>query len=128
MKIDYLLDTTIVIDFLRDHTPAVTWLRQNGAATLALAGFVALEVLQGARNKSELLLLRKELQKFPLCWPSDEDCNQALATYSTLYLSHGVSILDALIAHTAIGTDACLLTLNEKHFKPISSLRFQKPY
>lgn len=128
MQVDFLLDTSVVVDILRRHQAAVSWLRQNSELTLGLPGFVAFEILQGARNKTEMIQLQKELQSFPVFWPAEEDCNQALATYAALSLSHGLEIMDALIGCTAIGTGLPLLTLDTKHFDVIPGLTCSVPY
>lgn len=75
-----------------------------------------------------MITLQKKLEQFPICWPSEDDCNCALVTFADLSLSHGVEMIDVLIAHSAIGLDVPIVTLNEKHFKIISGLKTIIPY
>jgi len=128
IPIDILLDTTIIVDIFRNYQPAIDWLRSESDKNIGISGFTVFEILQGSRNKEEMLSFQKKLEKFPIFWPSEDDCNKALMTFANLSLSHGVELLDVLIAHTAIGLDIPIVTLNEKHFKPITGLNIIVPY
>ncbi|MBE9056747.1 type II toxin-antitoxin system VapC family toxin [Sphaerospermopsis sp. LEGE 08334] len=46
-----LLDSDIVIDFLRKYPPAIIWLSSLGDEEIALPGYVAMELMQGCKNK-----------------------------------------------------------------------------
>ena len=48
-----LVDTDIMIDVLRQFPVALAWLASLGAETIVVPGFVALELLQGCRNRVE---------------------------------------------------------------------------
>jgi predicted nucleic acid-binding protein len=61
-----LLDTDVLIDVLRGHAPAVGWLRGLGNTTLGLPGLVMMELLQGCRDKSELLRLEQFCRPYHL--------------------------------------------------------------
>ncbi|OIO75762.1 MAG: hypothetical protein AUJ85_02210 [Elusimicrobia bacterium CG1_02_37_114] len=128
IPINILLDTTILIDIFRGCRPAIDWLKSQSDKNIGISGFAVFEILQGSRNKEEMLSLQKKLEKFPVFWPTEDDCNRALATFANLYLSHGVEVIDVLIAYTTIGLDIPIVTLNEKHFKPISGLKTIIPY
>ena len=54
-----LLDSDIIIDFLRKYPPAVTWLRSLEDEQIALPGYVAMELIQGCNNKIELQEIRR---------------------------------------------------------------------
>ncbi|GCL38418.1 MULTISPECIES: type II toxin-antitoxin system VapC family toxin [Sphaerospermopsis] len=45
-----LLDSDIVIDFLRKYSPAIIWLSSLGDEEIALPGYVAMELMQGCKN------------------------------------------------------------------------------
>jgi len=53
-----------------------------------------------------------------------EACN----LYTQFHLSHGVGILDSLIASCAIAKDIVSYTKNERHFKMFPAIRVKKPY
>jgi predicted nucleic acid-binding protein len=43
-------------------------------------------------------------------------------------LSDGLGLLDALIAHCALGQQATLCTFNIKHYRVIRNLKISQPY
>jgi predicted nucleic acid-binding protein len=123
-----VLDTDIMIDLLRQHQPAVAWLTSLGSEELVLPGYVAMELIQGCRNKQEQDRLTKTLTSYRLAWPSPYACNVALDDFARYHLSHNLGLLDALVAHTAIELAAPLHTFNQKHYAPISALITIQPY
>ncbi|MBE9234132.1 hypothetical protein IQ231_21295 [Cuspidothrix issatschenkoi LEGE 03284] len=44
-----LLDSDIIIDFLRKYPPAISWLSSLGEEEIALPGYVAMELMQGCK-------------------------------------------------------------------------------
>jgi len=123
-----LLDTDVMVDILRQHTPAVNWLASLGDAPVGLPGLVAMELLQGCRNQGEQQRVERLLRQFVLYWPDRDDCVRALDDFATYHLSHNLGLLDALIAETAVGVDQEFATFNTKHYSVISGLRVIEPY
>ena len=123
-----LLDTDVMIDIMRNSAPAVGWLRELGSEEIALPGLVAMELLQGSRNKSEQQHVEAVLRRYPLYWPSQADCSRAYNRFAEFYLSDGIGILDALIAETTVGLGLSLVTFNEKHYRVIPGLNLVRPY
>jgi predicted nucleic acid-binding protein len=111
-----LLDTDVMVDILRGHPPAVTWLAGSGHIPLALPGLVAMELLQGCRNLAEQQRLERDLLRFTLHWPTQADCQEAFRDFAAYRLSHNLGLIDALIGHTALGMGEELATFNVKHF------------
>lgn len=128
IPIDLLLDTTILVDIFRGRQPALDWLKSEPDKNFGISGFTVFEILVGAKNKEEMISLQKKLEEFPVFWSSEDDCNRALVTFANLFLSHGIEVTDALIAQTAIGLNVPIVTLNEKHFKPVAGLNIIVPY
>jgi predicted nucleic acid-binding protein len=122
------VDTDVMIDILRRYAPAVAWLRSRGAEALALPGLVAMELLQGCRNRSEQQRVERLMRPYRLYWPSHADCERALQDYATYYLSHQLGILDALIAETAVGLGVAFATFNDKHYRVLPTLHTIQPY
>ena len=91
-----LLDADILIDLLRRHPPAVAWFRAQ-TEWPSVAGFVIMEVIQGCRNRAEVRAVQTLVRPLPVVWPSEADCDRALADFTTCYLSHRLGLLDALI-------------------------------
>jgi len=48
-----LVDTDIMIDVLRQFPEALAWLASIGAEAIVVPGFVAMELVQGCRNRAE---------------------------------------------------------------------------
>ncbi len=58
-----LIDTDILIWYLRGHVLAATFLRSRQPVTISVVTYM--ELIQGARNKEELQALRKTIQQKP---------------------------------------------------------------
>jgi predicted nucleic acid-binding protein len=121
------LDTDVIVDFLRGHAPAVTWLT-GLPPPIGLPGLVAMEMIQGCRNLAEQQRVEVELQRFTWFWPTAADCQRAYQDFVDYYLSHHLGLLDALIAHTAVGQHQPLATFNVKHYGVITGLQTIQPY
>jgi len=122
------LDTDVMIDLLRQYPPAVAWLNSLGSEEIVLPGFVAMELIQGCRDKAEQGELERELRFYGVAWPSPAVCNEALSVFSNYHLSHGLGILDALIGQMAVAMSVALYTFNKKHYSFIPNLKIIQPY
>jgi predicted nucleic acid-binding protein len=122
-----LLDTDVLIDVQRRHPAALTWF--NSLSTVpAVPGFVVMELIQDARNAGEVAAALKLVAPLNIVWPTEIDCASALANFSAFHLSHGLGLLDALIASWAVGLNATLCTFNKKHFGVVPRLVTSQPY
>lgn len=122
-----LVDTDVLIDIQRGHPPAVTWFA--GLTELPhVPGFVVMELVQDARNAAEVKMALKLVAPLPLIWPTEQDCNRALADFAAYHLSHGLGLLDAMIAAITIGQSATLYTFNAKHYRVVPGLSLAQPY
>ena len=83
-----------------------------------------LELLQGMRNKAELVAVKKMLERraATLLPVSEAITQRAIALMESLTLSHGLQMGDALIAATALEHGLPVLTANVKHFAPVEGL------
>jgi hypothetical protein len=122
-----VLDTDVLIDVQRGHAPALAWFA--GLTDLpALPGFVAMELVQDARNANEVQRALKLIAPLRIVWPSAADCNRALSEFAAYHLSHGLGLLDALIAACCVGLSANLCTFNVKHYQVVPNLVLSQPY
>jgi predicted nucleic acid-binding protein len=122
-----LLDTDILIDIQRDHAPAVAWFA--GLTDLpAVPGFVVMELMQDAQNARQLRTVQRLVAPLPIIWPTEADCQRALADFASYHLSHGLGLLDALIAACAVGQAGTLCTFNVKHYRVVPGLMTAQPY
>ena len=117
-----LVDTDVLIWHLRGYPQATRRLDELG--TLTLSAISSLEVLQGMRNKAELVAVKKMLDKRSarLLPVTEAITLRATELMELLTLSHGLQMGDALIAATAIEHQLPVLTANVKHFGAVQGL------
>ncbi len=123
----FLLDTDVMIDLLRKLPAAVEWFSTLGEPP-ALRGFVVMELLQGCCDNRDVTHALRLVAPLPVVWPTEDDCNRALADFSKLPLSHRLGLINALIAGCAVGSNATLCSLNEKHYRAVPHLKLLVPY
>ncbi len=105
MAVRLLLDTDVLIDYLRDRTES-----------LLISSISVAELYAGIRDESERKSLETFLQAFQIV-PVDREIAVKGGSYRRDYVkSHNTGLADALIAATAGIRQATLVTLNRKHF------------
>jgi predicted nucleic acid-binding protein len=87
-----------------------------------------MELIQDARNNKEIQQALKLVAPLPIIWPTAVDCARALSDFTAYHLSHGLGLLDALIAACAVGLSATLYTFNNKHYRVVPGLVTAQPY
>ena len=120
-----LIDTDVLIDYLRDNPQAVQFL-ENDRRELLISTISVAELYAGVREGAERQALDAFLSAFD---PVSVDSSVAEkgGLYRRDYFgSHAVSLADALIAATASVRSATLVTLSRKHFPMISDIHI--PY
>lgn len=124
-----LLDTDVFVDIVRLHQPAVTWFSSlDDDEPIGVPGPVALELIEGCKNRQETNRIMRLVNRYPIYWPSSIDADRALRSFAQHHLAHNISSYDALIAQSAIGLGATLVTFNVKHFRVIANLTTEQPY
>jgi predicted nucleic acid-binding protein len=120
-----LVDTDVLIWHLRGYPQAMRRLDELGALTLSAVSY--LEVLQGMRNKAELVAVKKMLahRAATLLPVSEAITRRAIELMEAITLSHGLQMGDALIAATALDHGLPVLTANVKHFGAIQGLKVE---
>ena len=123
-----LLDTGVIIDYLRGHQSAITLIQENSdlivLSPISVVGLYA--GVRGNEDDEEQVVLTEFLSLFK-CVPISSDIARLGGLYRReLGRSHGVSLADAIIAATVTIIDADLLTLNIKHFPMFPKL--EPPY
>jgi predicted nucleic acid-binding protein len=122
-----VLDTDVLIDVQRGHAAALVWFA--GLTDLpSVRGLVVMELIQGAQDARQVREALRLTAPLPVVWPTTADCQRALADFTAFHLSHGLGLLDALIAAIAVGLSAELCTFNDKHYRIVPSLVTVQPY
>lgn len=123
------LDSDVVIDLLREYPPATGWFDSlDDDETMALSGFVVMELIQGCHNKNQQERLQRDLSFYEIVWLSPDDCDKALEIFTQYRLSHNAGLIDVLIGQTAVVLGVPLYTFNQKHYRFIPNLRTLQPY
>ena len=122
-----LVDTSVLIDYLRGHPGAAELLeRERAAAPLHASEITRLEVLAGMRVDEERAT--RSLLSTLIWHPVDADVAEEAGALGRRWLpSHrGIDGADLAIAATAIRTGSRLLSCNVRHFPMFADL--QTPY
>ncbi len=118
-----LVDTNILIDYLRQKPEAVRFINQYGKATIALSPIVVMELFQGILDKADFQRTQKALNGFVLLDLDPSIAQLAMQLQQQYILSHRLGIPDALIAATAMVYGLELRTYNLKDFRFIPGLQ-----
>jgi len=119
----WLIDTDIIIDYLRGLPQASSFLEKTmEQSTCLLSVITVAELYAGIRDGKERHLLENFLHVFEII-----SLNNDIATTGGLYRrdhgkSHNVGLADALIAATATYCDATLASLNKKNFPMLKNI------
>lgn len=120
----FLVDTDILIDYLRGHPKAVSFVTER-ADDIAVSAMSVAELFAGVRgeaNEPEQRALQDFLELFVIL-PVTETVAKTGGIYRRDYgASHGVGLADAIIAATAVAADATLQTLNVRHYPMIPEI------
>ena len=117
-----LLDTDVLVDFLRGHGKAVAFVNAR-SARIILSSIVVAELYAGVRGDREQAALEDLVSLFRVV-PVSGEIAKAGGLYKRDYgKSHGVGLADAILAATAEAENAELKTLNAKHYPMLKGLR-----
>ena len=123
-----LIDTTIIVDYLRNKSKAVEFMEQEVLSNQVIFASVIsyAEIYAGARPKEEesISMFFSSIKIIGIGTKIAEYSGRYLKTYGK---SHGLELADAFIAATAFITGSRLVTLNRKHF-PMTDINIYVPY
>lgn len=113
---DYLLcDTRVIIDYINGRSAVLNDLLAKGTH-LFINSVIEMELLQGARDKKELQVIKKKLLSFRLLDLQQMIFDSATQLMRDYRLSHSLALPDAVIGATAIYYQIQLYTYNQKDF------------
>ena len=122
MNSSLLVDTDIIIDFLRGSDQAELYVKSHSQYIIISAVTVA-ELYAGVREDSERESLDEFINLFPVI-PITSEIAKIAGLYERDYSkSHGIGLADALIAATAVVRQVGLRTLNTVHFPMVKDVK-----
>jgi len=117
-----LLDTDVMVDFLRGHARAVAFVKAH-SERIILSSIVIAELYAGVMEDQEQAIL-DELVKIFRVVPVTVELAKAAGIHKRDFgKSHGVGLADAILAATAQSEGAELKTLNVKHYPMMRGLK-----
>ena len=119
-----LLDTTVLIDALRGHRPALDYLRGLEEPP-ACSELTRVEVLRGVR-RPEREATEALMRSLRWVGVDQEIARRAGVLGRTWHRSHALSTVDLVIAATALELGAELATSNTRHSPMFAGLK--RPY
>ena len=118
----YLLDTDVLVDFLRGHSKAVAFVNAR-STRIILSSIVVAELYAGVRGDKEQAALEDLVSLFRVV-PVSGEIAKTGGLYKRDYgKSHRVGLADAILAASAEAENAELKTLNTKHYPMLKGLR-----
>ena len=126
MATRFLIDTDVLIDYLRGREQAVKFLEKL-KGDLLISSITVAELYSGVRAVEEERALDQFLQAFLVI-----EADQAIAKKAGLYRhefskSHGTGLADALIAASAESRHVILVSLNRRHFPMVKGMKVPYP-
>ena len=117
-----LVDTDVLIDFLRGNDKAITFM-DKFSPHIILSPIVVAELYAGVKGANELSVLDNFVSLFRVV-PIDSEIAKAGGLYKRDFgKSHGVGLADAILAATADKENAELKSLNIKHYPMIKGIK-----
>ncbi|MDB6070314.1 MAG: PilT protein domain protein [Verrucomicrobiales bacterium] len=120
-----LIDTDILIDYLRGHPSAVEFIERN-MDNLVISAVSVAELFQGVREGIERTKLSRMISALTVI-PLTQEIAETAGLFRRDYRdSLGCGLADCMIAATAAEHHIGLATLNDRHFRMLISVT--KPY
>lgn len=118
---DLLIDTDVIIDYLRGRHEALTYL-DNLTNSLFMSVITVGELYAGVRDGDERVKLDTFLRAFVIITLDQTTALAGGLLRRDYGKSHGIGLADALIAATAQQHNLRLVSLNRKHFSMIQDV------
>jgi hypothetical protein len=117
----WLIDSDVLIDFLRGQPAAASYLEQLQGRQ-AISAISVAEVYAGVRDGDERAALDDFVDLFEVLPVDHQVATQGGMNRRDFGPSHGTGLGDALIAATASHHGLILVTRNRKHFPMLTSV------
>lgn len=125
MPQSFLLDTDVLIEYLRGKAQALEYL-ESLSGEILISSITVAELFAGIRNEEEQNHLEKFLSAFKII-PVDVEIGKTGGLFQKEYgKKYGTGLADGLIAATAYHCKATMVTFNQRHYRMLDHL--QSPY
>ena len=122
-ELNYLVDSCILIDYLRGEPSVYNLLVNNTEIRLSMSTVTMMELTIGAFNQREVNYIQKAFKEIDVIY-IDKDISKTAEDLIIKYSkSHNLQINDALIAATSMKMNIELITYNVSDFKFIPDLK-----
>lgn len=122
-----LIDSDVLIDYLRGYEKAIIWLHSI-EEPIFVSGYTYFELVEGCRNSKDLQRLEKFVSLFEVLWLGEKEIHNALSILKSNKFKYGIGFIDCLIGETALQYKKRLYTFNVKHYKAFPGIKIFKPY
>jgi predicted nucleic acid-binding protein len=122
-----LCDTNILIEIYRNNAAVSAVVEKAGYENIAVSDVTRAELFYGARDKTELKMIRENLEQLHVLPVNTTISQMAVELVEKFCLSHKLDWEDAQIAATAIFHNIKLYTLNLKDFSFLPELKILMP-
>ena len=122
MKSPLLVDTDVMVDYLRGNKTALPFVQYH-AGRIILSSIVVAELYAGVKGDKEQTALDEVVSLFRIVPVTTEIAKTGGLLRRDFGKSHGVGLADAIIAATARMENAELGTLNVKHYPMFPNLK-----
>ena len=123
-----IFDTDILIWYFRGNAKAKALLEGTERDRRWISSVTLMEVMQGCRNQEELLdsqaFVAENISR--IIHPRTSLSEKAIHLVAEYALSHGLKVIDALIAASALLHRAVLVTGNLRHFRFIPGINLRE--
>ena len=119
----WLIDTDVLVDYLRGVPQAIQFLKQTMADSVCYISTITIaELYVGVREGKERPILDQFIQEFQIAVVNEKAAQQGGLIRRDYGKSHGIGLADAIIAATAEELEIGLVTLNKKHYPMIKKI------
>jgi predicted nucleic acid-binding protein len=119
-----IFDTDVLVWYLRGLEKAHRFIEDVTHGRRALSSLTFMELLQGCRNQQEAHEVKAFISEniSLVIHPDEIISRRAIALLEQHAFSHGLRLVDAIIAASALETASSLATANVKHYRVIAPL------
>lgn len=123
-----IVDSTVLIHILRGNLTARSWFSAQ-LIKLSVTPITWLEIMYGVPSKREQTRTKALLDQFDIAYLTPTDMDWAMQQLLTYRLSHGITIMDCLIASVSYRLQIPLYTHNVRDMTILlSPVLVVKPY